>query len=99
MALIRVSTSEVRSKIQSLRDQNTGFNNQVNQLTNEENTLNAQWEGDANDAFHKTFTESAESMNRFYQEIEKFCQTLEEICRNYDAAEETNAGLARTRNY
>ncbi len=99
MAQIMVTSSELRTAASTLREYNTNFKNQVASLENSESTLNAQWQGDANTAFHTAFMNDKVFMDKFAAEIERYCQALETIAAKYDAAEAANVDTATTRRY
>ena len=99
MAQILVTSAELRTTANTLRDYNTSFKNQVESLVSSEGTLSTQWQGPARDTFHKSFMDDKSYMDRFAAEIEKYCQTLETIAANYDMAEQQNVDTAKTRKY
>lgn len=96
---ITVNTATLRSKASELRSQNKNFKNQISNLTTQENSLNSMWDGDANTAFHNAFNKDITQMNNFYNAIEKYCTTLEEIAKQYDSTEKANQSIAAKRNY
>ncbi len=96
---ITVSTSTLRSKASQLRSSNSQFKAQVNNLKAQEQSLNRMWEGDAKNAFHTAFNRDTIQMQNFYNAIEKYCSTLDEIAKQYDNAEKKNQSLATARKY
>lgn len=96
---ITVNTATLRSKASELRSQNKNLKTQIGNLTTQENSLNAMWDGDANTAFHNAFNKDITQMNNFYNAIEKYCSTLEEIAKQYDSTEKANQSIAAKRNY
>lgn len=99
MAQILVTPAELRSAASTLREYNSNFKNQVAGLESSEGTLNTQWQGSANDAFHKAFLSDKAFMDKFAVEIENYCQALETIAAKYDAAEAANVDTAVTRKH
>ena len=99
MAQIMVTASELKSAASSSREYNSNFKNQVKELESSEMTLKSQWQGSANDAFHKAFMNDKAYMDKFAAEIEKYCQTLETIAAKYEAAEAANVDTAVTRKF
>ncbi|HBI63360.1 MAG TPA: hypothetical protein DDY31_19470 [Lachnospiraceae bacterium] len=96
---ITVNTATLRSKASELRQSNAQFKQQVESLTTQEESLNSMWEGDANDAFHGAFTKDITQMNNFYNAIEKYVTSLEEIAKQYDETEKANQSIASARKY
>lgn len=99
MANITVTPQKLREAAQELRGLNSDFKAQVDNLSNQESTLNSQWEGQAHDNFHAAFNNDKNSMDLFAQTIEQYCQALEQIAQQYDTAETKNANTAATRTY
>lgn len=99
MAQILVTSSELRTAASTLREFNTDFKKQVEDLVGSEGRLKSQWQGPANDAFHTAFMNDKTYMDKFATEIERYCQTLETIASKYDAAESANVETANTRRY
>lgn len=96
---ITVNTATLRSKASELRSQNRNFKTQIGNLQTQESALNAMWDGDANTAFHNAFVKDITQMNNFYNAIEKYATTLEEIAKQYDSTEQANQSIASKRNY
>lgn len=96
---ITVNTATLRSKASELKQLNNRFKAQVSNLKSNEQSLNSMWDGDANNAFHAAFSKDAVQMNNFYNAIEKYITSLEQIASKYDNAEKTNQSIASTRKY
>ena len=86
MANITVNTSTITNKAGELKTLNSSLKTQIEELTSTESALNSMWEGDANDAFHKAFTQDINQMNEFYNAIEKYITSLQEIVSVYEKA-------------
>lgn len=99
MALIRVTASELRKQASELRNLNGQFKQNVGSLESQEAELKTQWEGEANEAFHAAFTSDKTQMDNFYNLIEQYCTTLENIAAQYEKAEAANAERAAQRTY
>ncbi len=99
MANIKVTSMELRNAASTLREYNSNFKTQVSALESSEATLNGQWQGDANTAFHKAFMNDKSFMDKFAMEIEKYCAALETAAAKYDAKEAANVELATQRKY
>ncbi len=99
MANITVNTSTITNKAGELKTLNSSLKTQIEELTSTESALNSMWEGDANDAFHKAFTQDINQMNEFYNAIEKYITSLQEIVSVYEKAENANLNTANTRSY
>lgn len=96
---ITVTTATLTSKAAELKQQNSSLKKKVEELTTTENSLNSMWDGEANDAFHKEFQKDIVQMNNFYNAIEKYIASLEQIAKEYDRAEKANLSIASTRSY
>lgn len=96
---ITVNTSTITSKAGELKTLNSSLKKQIEELISTENSLNSMWEGDANDAFHKAFQQDITQMNNFYNAIEKYVSSLQEIVKTYEKAESANLNTANTRKY
>ena len=99
MALIRVTAAQVKSTADQLRQYDSQFKSQVDNLETHELNLSSMWEGQAKDAFHNAFYNDKEYMNQFYVLIEKYCQALEQIARSYEEAEARNTDTATKRSF
>lgn len=99
MAEIQVTSSTLRSKAEELNQLNEQFKNAVTSLTDEENALRGQFEGEASDAFHSAFTKDTTQMNNFYNAIAQYVQKLIQIAEAYEKAEQANVATATTRTY
>ncbi len=99
MALIQVTATELRTKAGELRDLNAKFKTQVSNLEGDEQNLASMWEGEAKNAFHTAFNNDKAQMDNFYNLIEQYCVTLENIATKYEIAESQNAETAATRTY
>ena len=96
MAQYKVTASELKSAADSLRSYNNSIKNQLESLVNQEQALNNQWDGDANDVFHRAFTTNKAKFDKFVQAVEKFSTTLTQVAERYDQAESKNTQIAGT---
>lgn len=99
MALIRVTAAQVKSTADQLRQYDSQFKSQTDNLETHELQLSSMWEGQAKDAFHSAFNSDKEYMNQFYVLIEKYCQALEQIAQSYEQAEMRNTDTASKRSF
>lgn len=99
MAAFRVTSSELRSKAGELRELNAQFKTQVGNLESQEGSLLSMWEGEARNAFDAAFKNDKAQMDNYYNLIEQYCSSLENIAAKYDAAEAQNVSTAQTRSY
>ncbi|MBE5881917.1 MAG: WXG100 family type VII secretion target [Lachnospiraceae bacterium] len=99
MAEIKVTVSELRSKAGELRNLNSQFKTKVGELESAEQNLASMWEGDAKTAFHTAFTNDKTQMDNFYNLMEQYIITLENIATEYENKEMANAQIASTRSY
>ncbi|WP_455713943.1 WXG100 family type VII secretion target [Anaerosporobacter sp.] len=99
MSAFQVTAKELRSKAADLKQLNAKFKTEVSGLETTEGALKSMWEGQANTAFHTAFTNDKGQMDKFYTAIEKYCEALNTIAGQYEAAESTNTETAKTRKY
>jgi WXG100 family type VII secretion target len=96
---IRVTTAQLRSKKEELANMNQKFIDVVKNLEATVHTLDGSWEGEAHDSFYAAFNKDKTQMSNFYNAIKAYVQALESIIAKYEATEQTNTGIAKTRNY
>ena len=99
MAQIKVTSTQLRSKANELRQLNNRFNSAVTSMTSTVSSLMNMWDGEAKTAFHKAYTSDKNQMDTFYQTIEKYCQALENNAKKYDEMESKNVQTATSRTY
>ena len=99
MAAFQVTASELKTRAGELRDLNSQFKTQVSNLESQEQSLSSMWEGEANKAFHTAFSNDKAQMENFYNLIEQYVASLENIASQYELAEARNASTASTRSY
>lgn len=99
MSEIIVTSATLRSKAEELNQMNEQFKSAVSSLSDEENALRSQFEGEASDAFHQAFSQDVIQMNNFYNAIAQYVQKLIQIAESYEKAEQANVATATQRNY
>ena len=99
MSEIIVTSATLRNKAEELNQMNEQFKSAVSSLSDEENTLRSQFEGEASDAFHQAFSQDVTQMNNFYNAIAQYVQKLLQIAEAYEKAEQANVSTATARNY
>ena len=99
MAEFKVTSSQLISKANELKQLNNQFKTAVSDMTSTESSLMGMWDGDSKEAFHKAYTSDKNQMDVFYQTIEKYCEALEASAKKYDEAESKNVQTATTRSY
>lgn len=97
MSKFTVNSAQLRQKANALNELNQQFRTAVNELTNSEQSLASMWEGDAQKAFHKAFSDDVQQFTNFYNGIAKYIQALQEAADKYDKAEAQNVNLATAR--
>lgn len=98
MSEIKVTSSELKTKADELQGYNTSFKAEVEKMVGYEQELAAMWEGDAQKAFHKAFSDDKEKMDKFNENITKYVQALQTAADKYDQAETVAVQTAQTRN-
>lgn len=99
MSFFQVTSAELRKRAEEMRNLNTRFKSEEENLRGSEQNLKSLWEGEANEAFHTAFTNDAASMDMFHDAVEQYIAALLVIAERYEIAERKNAELARTRTY
>lgn len=95
--LIQVTAGTLKSKAEEIKGLNGKLKTQIESLKSREEALSAKWEGEANKEFRAAFSKDIIQMNNFYNAIEKYVSTLNEIAVLYENAEKTNVNTAATR--
>ena len=98
MAEIRVTSSELRNKADSLQQYLTKFRNEVTNMVGYEQELAGMFEGESQAAFHKAFTDDKTKMDLFAQNIERYIAALRADADKYDQAESMATQIATSRN-
>lgn len=96
---ITVNTATVKNKSGDLKALNVSFKKLVEELKTTEGALNSMWEGEAKKEFHNAFHKDITQMTNFYNAIEKYVQSLNQIVQKYEAAERKNVSTATQRTY
>ncbi|MFT3952514.1 MAG: WXG100 family type VII secretion target [Oscillospiraceae bacterium] len=99
MSKFTVTSAQLNATASELVSLDEQFKTAVSKLEQSEAQLNAQWDGDANDAFHRAFAIDKQKMTEFYNLIISYVDSLDKIRQRYDTAEATNLETARSRNY
>ncbi len=99
MAEIKVTSGELRNKAAALRQLNNTFKKEVEEMTQNEQSLIGMWDGETKEAFHKAYNSDRGQMDTFYQVIEQYCVALENNAAKYDEVEKKNLTTASNRSY
>lgn len=97
MAEIRVTPQQLKDKASDLEGFNRQFRAEVEKMVGYEQQLAAMWEGDAQRAFHKAFSDDKAKMDRFAQNIDQYIAALREDAQRYETAENAASNIATTR--
>lgn len=99
MSDFKVTPAVLRSNADQLTELNARYKGSVDALANSENSLNAMWDGEANDAFHAAFMTDKSKMDEFSRLIEQYTERLRQIAVRYEQTEQTTTGIASSRSY
>ena len=99
MATIRVSANELRARAEQLNEMNNSLKAKVEEFDSSAQSLAAQWEGEARDAFLNAVNQDKAQMENFIAVITSFYQVLLQMVQNYEQAESKNLDIAITRTY
>lgn len=95
MAQFTVNASKLKETANQLNTLASQFKSGVEELRSQENILNNQWEGEANDTFHKSFQSDARQFDEFYNGILNYIKALEQAAEEYERVENTNRNIAQ----
>ena len=98
MALIQVTSQQLRDKAAELRNQNNTVRNHIESLRSQEGSLSGMWEGEARESFRSAFQTDIAKRTEFCSAIEQYAAALETIAAKYDEAEAKNTSTAASRN-
>ncbi len=99
MATIRVSANELRVRAEQLHEENADLKNKIDEFNEVADALAAQWEGEARDAFINACNMDRSQMDNFSAVIDAFYQTLLDMAKKYEEAEDVNVNIATSRAY
>lgn len=96
---IQVTPKTLTNKANELKNLNSRFKSQYENLKSTEGRLNGMWEGEAKTAFHNAFSKDIVQMQNFHDLVDRYIASLNQIAAKYQAAESKNLGTASTRKY
>lgn len=99
MSMFNVTSSELQRVIAALQEDNSQFRSRLNDLLNKQQELASQWQGDANTAFNNAFNSDKGQWDSFASLVDQYIETLQEIMKIYETAENTNTATAQSRTY
>jgi len=97
MALVQVSSSDLKSAANELRQLNSNFHTQVEALVAQQQKLNGQWEGEAHDMFNHAFNTDKVKWDQFHAQVEEYALALDNIAIEYANKESANLTIASER--
>lgn len=96
MAQIMVTSATLRNKKQELQQLNKKLKAELGNMETTVGTLKQSWTGEAHDAFYNQFNKDKIQVNNFYNAIEKYCTSLDEMIRKYEQTEAKNKQIAKS---
>ena len=93
---ILVITNAIRNKADELQQMNQQLTKALEELSNQEQTLASQWEGDAQQAFRTSFQQDMQKFQEFIKGISAYATALNTIAKEYDNAEDKNVQVAKS---
>ncbi len=94
MAEFTVTSGELTAKAAELERLNHQLKQKIEVLQTEEGSLKTMWEGDAKEAFSRSFHTDKAKMMQFHTEIGKYVFALRTVAARYEAAERINVSTA-----
>ncbi len=94
MADFRVTSSQLKSQAEEIRNLGTQFQTSLDTLSETEQSLSTMWEGDAKDTFRNAFQMSHAKMETYKGVIDQYAAALDAIAQQYEQAESTNVSTA-----
>ena len=97
MAEIKVKSTELKSKAETLTQLNSKFRQEVQKMIQYESELATMWEGDAQQAFRQAFNTDRQKMDLFAKTIDTYIRALQADAEIYEQAETRAYQTAKTR--
>ena len=97
MAEIKVKSTELKSKAETLTQLNSKFRQEVQKMIQYESELATMWEGDAQQAFRQAFNSDRQKMDLFAKTIDTYIRALQTDAGIYEQAEGRAYQTAKTR--
>lgn len=97
MAEIKVKSTELKNKAETLTQLNSKFRQEVQKMVQYESELATMWEGDAQQAFRQAFNTDRAKMDLFAKTIDTYIQALRTDAGIYEQAETRAYQTAKTR--
>lgn len=94
-----VTGSAMKNAAEELQGLLEQYKGRMGELDSAEQQLNNMWDGDANDAFHKSFNNDKVQLQNFYNVIAKYINALSTALADYSKAEADAVNIANTRTY
>ncbi|MBR3600444.1 MAG: WXG100 family type VII secretion target [Lachnospiraceae bacterium] len=95
MGMMIISLAELQSKKEDLSSLNQVLASQLRDLQAQIRSLDADWEGDAADAFRQRAQRDIQNMERMVTAVASYVKALDTIIAQYRMAERKNIGIAR----
>ena len=99
MPKFSVTASELNNASATLVEDNSQFQNRVNELMNCASELSGMWQGEANVQFNNALQSDQARWTEFANLITQYAEALRTIAQTYGSAEEANVNTAVTRTY
>lgn len=99
MSMFNVTAPELQSAISALQEDNSQFRSRLADLLSKQQELAGMWQGEANAAFNNAFNSDKGQWDNFASLVDQYIQTLQEILKIYENAENANTATAQTRTY
>lgn len=97
MALIQVTSSDLKAAAEEIRQLNSQFHTQVENLVAQQQRLNGQWEGEAHDTFNMAFNTDKVKWEQFHAQVEEYALAIDQIAAEYAQKEGMNVTIASER--
>lgn len=95
MGMMIISLAELESKKEELASLNQTLASQLRDLHSQIRALDAEWEGNAADAFKARTQRDIQNMERMVTAVASYIKALDTIIAQYQMAERKNIGIAR----
>ncbi len=95
MGMMIISLAELESKKEALSSHNQVLASQLEHLEAQIRSLDADWEGNAADAYRARSQRDIANMRRMVTAVNSYVRALDTIIAQYQVAERKNIGLAR----
>ena len=95
MPKIQVTPELLEDQARQLREKRDRHNENYQAVKQHITSLEAEWQGEAQQAFYNRFQQSEPQMKQFAEELEKFANLMDQVAKTMRQAEEESKAAAQ----